>query len=225
MSLTSERQGSGGLRHSLRRRLTLAAMTLGLGIAAVAGSGAAAAVAPVGQAAPAAATAPTAPVASAPGVPSVPTLAVKDILPGMTGYGLTVFQGTKPERFPIRVVGVLRNFMPQTDIILIRSDDPRLLHVGIAAGMSGSPIYIDGKLIGALAYGWSFSKDPIAGVTPIDNMLAELRRPLRGRDALQMAATQPAPLPSPTEPHLVRAAVPLSVSGMTDGASSSRRIT
>ncbi len=97
----------------------------------------------------------------------------------MIGYGLTVFSGTRPERFPVRVIGVLRQFQPQLDIILIVSDDERLKHSGIAAGMSGSPIYLEGKLAGALAYGWSFAKDPIAGVTPIENILRELRRPSR----------------------------------------------
>ena len=99
----------------------------------------------------------------------------------MTGYGLTVFEGTKPDRFAVRVVGVLHNFMPKQDLILIRSEDPRLVHSGVVAGMSGSPIYIEGRLAGALSYGWSFSRDPIAGVTPIANMQSELRRPLRGR--------------------------------------------
>src|SRR5262249_49243807 len=94
---------------------------------------------------------------------------------GMTGYGLTVFEGTRPEKFAVRVLGVLHNFLPQQDVILIRSDDPRLLHNGIAAGMSGSPIYLDGKLAGALAYGWHFAKDPVAGVTPIESMLSELK--------------------------------------------------
>jgi hypothetical protein len=105
----------------------------------------------------------------------------------MKGYGLTVFQGTKPERFEISVIGVLTNFLPKQDVILIRSDDPRLLHSGIVAGMSGSPIYIEGRLAGALAYGWHFAKDPLAGVTPIESMLAELKRPLRGRAATPFA--------------------------------------
>src|SRR5947209_3874807 len=104
-----------------------------------------------------------------------------EVRAGMKGYGLTVFQGTKPERFEISVIGVLHNFLPKQDVILIQSDDPRLLHSGIVAGMSGSPIYIEGRLAGALAYGWHFAKDPIAGVTPIEAMQAELKRPLRGR--------------------------------------------
>ena len=113
-------------------------------------------------------------------------LPLSAVRPGMTGHGLTVFSGTRPERFSVRVIGVLRQFQPQLDIILIQSDDERLKHSGIAAGMSGSPIYLEGKLAGALAYGWSFAKDPIAGVTPIDNIVRELRRPSR-----------PSPSPAP----------------------------
>ncbi|HXU72512.1 MAG TPA: SpoIVB peptidase S55 domain-containing protein [Polyangia bacterium] len=106
---------------------------------------------------------------------------ISEIRAGMKGYGLTVFQGLKPERFDIRVISVLHNFLPKQDIILVQSDDPRLIHSGIVAGMSGSPIYIEGRLAGALSYGWHFAKDPIAGVTPIESMMAELKRPLRGR--------------------------------------------
>lgn len=113
---------------------------------------------------------------------AAPIMRLAEVKPGMKGYGSTVFAGTKPERFNVEVVGVLRNFLPRQDIILVRSDDPRLIHSGIVAGMSGSPVYIDGKIIGAVAYGWAFSKDPIAGVTPIESMLAELKRPLRGRN-------------------------------------------
>ena len=98
----------------------------------------------------------------------------------MRGYGLTVFQGTEPERFDVEVIGVLHNFLPRQDIILIRCSHPTLEHSGIVGGMSGSPIYLEGKLAGALAYGWRFAKDPVAGVTPIQYMLAELERPLRG---------------------------------------------
>src|SRR5262245_59936079 len=79
---------------------------------------------------------------------------VADVKAGMTGYGLTVFEGTRPERFPVRVIGVLHNFLPKQDVVLIRSEDPRLKHSGIVAGMSGSPIYVDTpagpRLVGAL---------------------------------------------------------------------------
>src|SRR6185503_7510663 len=118
---------------------------------------------------------------------SEPIIPLGEVRAGMKGYGLTVFQGTRPERFDVQVIGVLHNFLPKQDIILIRSDDPRLLHSGIVAGMSGSPIYLQGRLAGALAYGWAFAKDPIAGVTPIESMMKELERPLRGRAATPMA--------------------------------------
>ena len=96
---------------------------------------------------------------------------------GMKGYGLSVFKGTTPERFEVEVLGVLKNVFPKQDMILIRMSGADLEKHKTIAGMSGSPIYIDGKLIGALAYGWGFENEPIAGVTPIKNMLAELNVP------------------------------------------------
>lgn len=107
-----------------------------------------------------------------------------DILPlarvekGMKGYGLTVFEGTKPDRFDVEVLDVLRNFRPKQDLILVRTSHPRLEVAKIVAGMSGSPIYLGGKMAGAYAYGWSFGAEPVAGVTPIEAMLSDLDRPL-----------------------------------------------
>jgi hypothetical protein len=115
-------------------------------------------------------------------VPSAPPAAIlplSDVRPGMVGQALTVFAGTKPEPFKIRVVAVMRNFLPKQDVILIRAEDPRVEFSGIVAGMSGSPVYIDGKLMGAIAYAWSFAKEPLGGVTPIESMLAERSRPRR----------------------------------------------
>lgn len=103
---------------------------------------------------------------------------VKDIKPGMKGYGLTVFQGTKPERFDVEVIDVLKNFRPRQDLILIKTKHPRLEVAKVVAGMSGSPIYLDNKMIGAYAYGWTFGSEPVAGVTPIRNMLDDMVRPL-----------------------------------------------
>lgn len=104
---------------------------------------------------------------------------VDEIRPGMRGYGLTVFRGTTPERFDVEVIDVLHNFRPDQDLILIRTEHPILEHAKVVAGMSGSPIYLDGRLAGAYAYGWPYSSDPVAGVTPIRNMIAEMRRPYR----------------------------------------------
>jgi hypothetical protein len=113
------------------------------------------------------------------GPASTKLMNVSEIRAGMRGYGLSVFRGTEPERFDIEVIDVLSNFRPDQDLVLIKTPHPVLDHAGSVAGMSGSPIYIDGRLIGAYAYGWSFGKDPIAGVTPIGNMLRELDRPLQ----------------------------------------------
>src|SRR5262245_37568579 len=183
----------------------------------------------------------------------MPLAAVK---PGMVGEALTVFQGTKPEPFKVRVVSVLRNFLPKQDVILVRAEDPRVEHSGIVAGMSGSPVYIDGKLVGAIAYAWSFAKEPLGGVTPIETMLSERQRPRRsgkevlaegwsppgtsGKSGRRFVNTGPGipralapqsegpaararglglPPTTPTmatgEPRLLRASVPLSVSGFT----------
>jgi hypothetical protein len=155
-------------------------------------SGAGAGAASAASASAAAGPSATAPVTIAP-PKHVSIIPISEIRAGMKGYGLTVFQGLKPERFDIRVISVLHNFLPKQDIILVQSDDPRLIHSGIVAGMSGSPIYIEGRLAGALSYGWHFAKDPIAGVTPIETMMAELKRPLRGRLSTPVAeaANQP----------------------------------
>lgn len=105
-------------------------------------------------------------------------MSVSEIKPGMKGYGLTVFDGTKPERFDVEVIGVLQNFRPRQEVILIKTHHPRLEVAKVVAGMSGSPIYIDGKMIGAYAYGWTFGSEPVAGVTPIRTMLDEMALPL-----------------------------------------------
>src|SRR5438105_3165587 len=90
---------------------------------------------------------------------------------GMRGYGETVFEGDKLERFDVEIIGILSNIAPGQSLILARVDSPVVQRAGIIAGMSGSPVYIDGKVIGALSYGWQFAKEPIAGITPIESML------------------------------------------------------
>lgn len=93
------------------------------------------------------------------------------IKPGMKGYGLTVMNGPKIEKFSIEVIDVVQNITPGTNAIIVRCSGLNLEHSGIIAGMSGSPCYIDGKMIGAIAFGWRLSKDPIGGVQPIRQML------------------------------------------------------
>ncbi len=91
---------------------------------------------------------------------------------GMSGFGLTTFQGTEIDTFQVEILGVLKGALgPRMDMILARLSGGPLAHTGLIRGMSGSPVYIDGRLIGAIAYGWSFSKEPIGGITPIAHML------------------------------------------------------
>jgi hypothetical protein len=100
---------------------------------------------------------------------------VEDLRPGMTGVGQTVMVGTKLEEFGVEILGVMRGVSPGRDMILCRLKGCNLEHAGIIQGMSGSPIYIDGKLLGAVAYAWEFAKDPIAGVTPFCQMVEFVR--------------------------------------------------
>src|SRR5690242_20789835 len=96
---------------------------------------------------------------------STQIMKVDDVRPGMKGVGYTVFQGTKPETMGVEVLGVLRNLNgPKSDVVLVRLQGEKAEFTGVVAGMSGSPVYIDGKLLGAIAYRiGQFSKEPIAG--------------------------------------------------------------
>jgi len=104
------------------------------------------------------------------------TMSVSEIQPGMRGYGLTVFRGTQPERFDVEVIDVLHQFRPDQDLILIHTTHPILTDATTVGGMSGSPIFLEDRLIGAYAYGWPFGRHPVAGVTPIESMMREMRR-------------------------------------------------
>jgi hypothetical protein len=98
----------------------------------------------------------------------LPLSAVK---PGMTGKGRSVFQGTAIQEFDVEILGILPNASAKKNIILARLRGQGLENSGVIQGMSGSPVYIDGKLVGAVAYSFPFSKEPIAGLTPIEEML------------------------------------------------------
>lgn len=108
---------------------------------------------------------------------AAPAAFADDIMPlsqvkkGMHGYGVTVFEGTRLDKFDVDVIGVLNNIAPGQSLILAKVDAPEVRRAGVIAGMSGSPVYIDGKVIGALSYAWQFAKEPIAGITPIEEML------------------------------------------------------
>ncbi|MFN7979881.1 MAG: SpoIVB peptidase S55 domain-containing protein [Vicinamibacterales bacterium] len=109
---------------------------------------------------------------------------VGDVKPGMVGIGRTVFQGDRIEEFKVHIIGTLKSVVaPQRDLILSRLEGGPLANTGVIAGMSGSPVYIDGKLVGAVSYQLGqFPKEPIAGITPIAEMT----------DATGLTATRPA---------------------------------
>src|SRR5436853_310280 len=106
---------------------------------------------------------------------ATPTMPIGEIRPGMVGIGRTVFEGTKVQEFRANILGVVENVIgTQRNLILARLEGGPLASTGVIAGMSGSPVYIDGRLIGAVSYSLgSFSKEPIAGITPIDEMTSE----------------------------------------------------
>src|SRR3954470_19387925 len=110
---------------------------------------------------------------------AVPVHASPEVYPldkvkrGQTGYGMTTMAGNTPERFTFEVVSVVHNFLPKQDIILVKSDDPKMQVTGFWQGMSGSPLYIDDKVVCAFSYGFRFNKVAIGGCTPIDYMKKE----------------------------------------------------
>src|SRR5688500_15937093 len=107
---------------------------------------------------------------------------------GQKGYGLTVFSGTTPERFEFEVISVMKNFLPRMSIVLVKSDDPKITGPGFAQGMSGSPLFLDGKVMCAFSYAFRFNRIAMGGCTPIGNMLADGKTPTRGPDATALAS-------------------------------------
>ncbi len=122
-----------------------------------------------------------------------PVMPVSEIKAGMVGVGRTVFSGTAVEAFTAHILGVLENAMgPNRNLILARLEGGPLATTGVIAGMSGSPVYIDGRLIGAVSYSLgAFSREPIAGITPIDEMVdatrSTSRRPVGTRASAELS--------------------------------------
>ena len=102
---------------------------------------------------------------------AVETISPGELKPGMKGYGLTVLSGYTIQRFEAEVIDVMPNALPSADMVLVRCSGMGLDQTKLIAGMSGSPVYFEGKLAGAIAYTWSFQNEPIAGVTPIKAMI------------------------------------------------------
>ena len=127
-------------------------------------------------------------------VPTEPVMPLSQIKPGMTGYAKTVFSGTKITPFEISVIGVLpRKTSPKNLIVIEVKDEYVRAHGGIAAGMSGSPVYIDGKLIGAIGYGWTFADSNLGMVTPIEEMV----QAMNWEDEIPDFKIPPVPLEKP----------------------------
>src|SRR5216683_8244391 len=140
--------------------------------------------------------------------PSPDIMPLDQIHEGMKGTALTVFQGVKPESMDVEVLGVMHNVNgPKGDIILVRLHGTKPEYTGVVAGMSGSPVYFDGKLAGALAFRiGEFSKEPIAGVTPIERML-------------EIDAQDQRPAPGPTSANSAEPSVPSRTAGPGENVS------
>jgi hypothetical protein len=121
------------------------------------------------------------------------TFPVDDLKPGMVATGRTVFEGDRLDEFKAHILGVLRNTIgPRRNLILARLEGGPLANTGVIAGMSGSPVYIDGRLVGAVSYSLGqFSKEPIAGITPFDEMVDAATLPSPRRQAARVELTTP----------------------------------
>ena len=155
---------------------------------------------------------------------------LKDIRPGLRGTGSTVFTGDRVEDFGVEILGVLDNFGPKESLILARLSGGPLEHTGVMEGMSGSPVYIDGKLVGAVAMAFPFAKDPIAAIRPIEDMVRpsavgstapaaaanqRLALALASRDLTRLL-TPRGPSPAGSD-RMIEIATPLSFGGFSRG--------
>ena len=164
--------------------------------------------------------------ASAARAPVPDSFPVDSVRAGMTGVGLSVFEGTRIDSFRVTILGVLRGYRPGATLVLARAHGDFLERTGVIAGMSGSPVYINGRLLGAIAYTWAFTKDPVGGITPIGEMLDLFpTEPVLGEIESRLGAADPssrAEVPPPTglyDPTGARPiATPLVLSGFTADA-------
>jgi hypothetical protein len=156
-------------------------------------------------------------------------LPLKQIHAGMKGVGRTVFSGSQISDFDVEILGVLENIGPKESLIIARLSGGPLEHTGVMQGMSGSPVYIDGKLAGAVAMAFPFSKDPIAGIRPIEDMLrsspaaAPASRPQLALAERDLTRGIPHPEPAMTsanagDARMIDIATPISFGGFTRAA-------
>ncbi|HVW09576.1 MAG TPA: SpoIVB peptidase S55 domain-containing protein, partial [Bryobacteraceae bacterium] len=156
---------------------------------------------------------------------AISILPLNQVKAGMHGIGKTVFSGDKVDDFDVEILGVLDNIGPKQSLILGRLSGGPLEHTGVMQGMSGSPVYIDGKLIGAVALAFPYSKDPIAGIRPIEEMLRVSSMPSTPEPMRLASLTDPASLlrntlPKPAaatfgDTRMTEVATPISFSGFT----------
>ena len=140
-----------------------------------------------------------------------------EVRAGQHGIGKTVFEGDRIEDFQVEILGILANTGPRESIILARLSGGPLDHTGVMQGMSGSPVYINGRLIGAVALAFPYAKDPIAGIRPIEEMLRVSDMPGPPRPRLGAGTLLPA-LPTSPESRMTEVATPLSLSGFSSKA-------
>lgn len=170
--------------------------------------------------------------AAASGAASPAILPFEEVRAGMTGTGRTVFSGDRVETFEVEILGTLPNIGPGQNLILGVCRGGPLAETRILSGMSGSPVYVGDRLIGAVAYSWGFSKEPIAGITPIEEMLevagrrdspsrrtssatwTEASRLLLEPAALTRFVEERLPTMAPSSPFPGRTSVPLSIGGL-----------
>ena len=154
----------------------------------------------------------------------VAILPLSEVKPGMKATGKTVFSGANIEDFDVEILGVLENAGPKQSIILARLSGGPMSHTGVLQGMSGSPVYFNGRLLGAVALSFPFSKDPIAGIRPIEEMLATATTPRAPRavnasNPFDLASLLPKPEFFDLGPNrLTEIATPLWLGGFTRAA-------
>src|SRR5580693_6966214 len=152
-----------------------------------------------------------------------PIFPLREIRAGQRGIGKTVFSGNTIEEFQVEILGVLENLGPKQSVILARLSGGPLKETGVMQGMSGSPVYIDGRLVGAVALAFSFAKEPIAGIRPIEEMLAvsgqstapTIAARASQRDIQNMAAPRVSKGTDSLTTNLMEIATPVSFSGFT----------
>lgn len=155
---------------------------------------------------------------------------LKDVRAGLRGTGRTIFNGNRVEEFQVEILGTLDNLVPKQTIILARLSGGPLAETGVLQGMSGSPVFIDGKLLGAVALGFAFSREPIAGITPIESMIADSAPSFGGPTGIspppRFSDSPPPPIPAAAIPRsslassfgsLTEILSPIGLSGFTPG--------